>query len=173
MVSDLPSQGIAKVKSRHVIPAVLTVHSGNYMCLAESGSQIATGTTRLIVNNEVPQRNFTQLIKDHILAVSRSPRIVLFYSTYMDVIGNDVVLPCKAVGNPPPTIIWLNAHQEIMDNDRATVLADGSLRLRNIRWSDMGPYMCIARNVVDSDQTQTFLYPMLVRKEIYKIRLIS
>lgn len=162
MVSDLPTQGMARVKSRLLIPAVLPIHSDTYMCVAESGSQIATGSTRLIVNNDVNDRNFTQFIADNIIGLRQPPRIVLFYQTYMDNIGNDVILPCKTVGNPPPSVIWLNPQEHVMSSDRAQILPDGSLRLRNIRWTDMGPYTCVARNALDRDHIQTFLYPMLV-----------
>lgn len=162
LLAELPTAGIARVRSRLVIPAVLSVHAAHYTCVAESGSQFDTAPSQLAVARGVPERNLTQLLADNILGARQPPRVVLHYSSYMDVIGNDVVLPCKTVGSPPPNVVWLDNHEQVVDDERATVQSDGSLRLRNIQWSDMGKYVCIARNGVDRDHVQTFLYPMLV-----------
>lgn len=81
----------------------------------------------------------------------------------MFVTGNDVVLPCKFVGNPKPTQIWLNTHGQIIEHDeRFSILPDGGLRIRNLEWSDMGVYTCNVENSVGIDSVTTFLYPMKV-----------
>lgn len=166
LINDLPGHGIAKVRSRLVIPAAIRVHEASFTCIAESGSQVATAKSRLfITRNGVSDRNFTQLLTDELLGSSQPPRVVLYYTIYMDTIGNDVILPCKAVGNPLPTTIWLDPNEEVLSekNDmRVSILLDGSLRIRNIRWADMGPYTCVARNMLNQDSITTFLYPMLV-----------
>uniref|UniRef100_T1HGU6 Ig-like domain-containing protein n=1 Tax=Rhodnius prolixus TaxID=13249 RepID=T1HGU6_RHOPR len=42
------------------------------------------------------------------------------------------------------------------------ILDSGDLIIRNLRWPDMGVYMCVAENSVGKDIISTFLYPMLV-----------
>lgn len=188
-INDNPSQGMAKTKSRLVINSAIPIHEGTFTCLAESGSQIATAKTKLyLLRNGNPERNFTQLLAGEILA-SRSPaRIVLFNTIYLDNIGkinwrtivfwikckmfwfsgSDIVLPCKAVGNPTPDIIWLDPSERVISsaNDgRLSILGDGELRIRSIRWDDMGVYTCVARNAVAQDSISTFVYPMLVSQQ--------
>lgn len=163
LVSNLASQGIANVKSRLVISRALKIHESLYTCVAESGSQIVTASSRLFVpSNGVTEMNFTQLLKDEMLGTSQIPRIVSFYISYMNLMGSDIILPCKAIGNPPPSIIWLDQNDQILDNERATVFPDGSLQLKNLRWSDMGEYKCIARNMISEDSIKTFIYPLVI-----------
>lgn len=77
--------------------------------------------------------------------------------------GNDVVLPCKFVGNPKPSQIWINPHGKVIEHDeKYSILPEGGLRIRNIEWSDMGEYICSVENSVGVDSVETFLYPMKV-----------
>ncbi|KAF2896358.1 hypothetical protein ILUMI_09821 [Ignelater luminosus] len=167
-INDNPSQGMAKTKSRLVINSAIPMHEGTFTCLAESGSQIASAQTKLhLVRNGSPERNFTHLLAEEILAGRSPARIVLFNTIYLDNIGSDIVLPCKAVGNPIPDIIWLDPSERVISsaNDgRLSILADGELRIRSIRWDDMGVYTCVARNAVAQDSISTFVYPMLAEK---------
>ncbi|KAK4877951.1 hypothetical protein RN001_010457 [Aquatica leii] len=167
-INDNPSHGIAKAKSRLVINSALSIHEGTFTCLAESGSQIASTKTKLyLLRNGAPERNFTQLLAGEML--SRAPaRIVLFNTIYLDNIGSDIAIPCKAIGNPTPDIIWLDPSERVIggsSDGRLSILADGELRIRSIRWDDMGVYTCVARNSVAQDTISTFLYPMLLQSE--------
>lgn len=167
-INDNPSHGIAKAKSRLIINAALTIHEGTFTCLAESGSQIASTKTKLyVVRAGTSERNFTQLLAGEILAARSPARIVLFNTIYLDNIGSDIVLPCKAVGNPIPEIIWLDPSERVIggtNDGRLSILSDGELRIRSIRWDDMGVYTCVARNSATQDSISTFLYPMLAEK---------
>lgn len=159
---------MAKIKSKLIIAPVLSVHEDTYTCLAESGSQVVTTKTRLYVTRGgAPERNFTQLLTEEILGARQPARIILHNSIFMDNIGNDIILPCRAVGNPRPSIIWLDPSEQVLgsgSDPRITVHNDGELRIRNIRWADMGPYTCVARNSQAQDTVTTFLYPMLADK---------
>nr|CAD7570328.1 unnamed protein product [Timema californicum] len=90
-------------------------------------------------------------------------RISTWSPLYMDVMGNDVTLPCRAVGNPRPAIYWLDGDNELIaeNEPRYKVLPDGDLFIYKLQWSDMGGYTCIASNTRSRDMTTTFLYPVL------------
>ncbi|KAF5291795.1 hypothetical protein FQA39_LY14283 [Lamprigera yunnana] len=166
-INDNPSHGIAKAKSRLLINSALSIHEGTFTCLAESGSQIASAKTKLyMVRNGAPDRNFTQLLAGEILSARTPARIVLFNTIFLDNIGSDIALPCRAVGNPTPDVIWLDPSERVIagNDGRLSILADGELRIRSIRWDDMGVYTCVARNSVAQDTVSTFLYPMLAEK---------
>ncbi|KAJ8976596.1 hypothetical protein NQ317_005786 [Molorchus minor] len=160
MISQTP--GLAKVGSRLVINYVLPRHQDVYRCVAESGVQVATAASRLIVSNkEGREMNFTQLINAKILGAHHIPRVTFWASTFMSNIGTDVILPCRFVGNPKPNLYWLDNNNKIIENDeRFTILPDGELRIRNILWTDMGGYTCVVENSVGEDSIETFLYPM-------------
>ncbi|XP_031341702.1 neural/ectodermal development factor IMP-L2-like [Photinus pyralis] len=168
-INDVPSHGIAKAKSRLVINSVLPIHEGTFTCLAESGSEIASTKTKLYVSvhHGISARNITKLLAGGLLG-SRSPaRIVLFNTIYLDNIGNHIELPCKAVGNPIPDIIWLDPSERIINpasDGRISVLGNGELSIRGMKWDDMGVYTCVARNSVEHDSISTFVYPMMAEK---------
>ncbi|KAB0791232.1 hypothetical protein PPYR_03032 [Photinus pyralis] len=167
-INDNPSHGIAKAKSRLVINSALTIHEGTFTCLAESGSQIASTKTELyVVRGGTSPRNFTQLLASEMLAARSPARIVLFNTIYLDNIGSDIALPCRAVGNPTPDVLWLDPSERVVSSTadgRLSILSDGELRIRSIRWDDMGVYTCVARNTLAQDSISTFLYPMLADK---------
>ncbi|XP_060533419.1 neural/ectodermal development factor IMP-L2 [Cylas formicarius] len=154
--------GLAKVASRLVINYVLPRHQDIYRCVAEAGSQMASAITELIVpNKEGREMNFTQLVASKILGAHHMPRVTFWAPAFMDVIGSDVILPCKSVGNPKPNLMWIDPNSKIItDNEKFMVHPDGELRIRSISWNDMGVYNCIVQNSVGEDSVETFLYPM-------------
>lgn len=156
------SAGLAKVASRLVINYVLPRHEDNYFCVAEAGSQIDRKMTSLVVPNGLGREmNFTQLVKSKILGAHHHPRVTFWAPAYMDVIGSDVILPCKSVGNPKPDLVWIDPNsKKVINDEKFTVLPDGELSIRSISWEDMGVYTCIVRNSVGEDSVETFLYPM-------------
>lgn len=165
-IIDNPLRGMAKVKTRLVINHILPIHRGTYTCLAESGSQIVTAESELHVAKSQSDfaRNYTTLVATQILGAHHRPRITLWVSMLMDILGSDVILPCQTVGNPKPEIVWFDTFgNEVSNgNGRVTVLPDGALRIRAITWNDMGPYTCLSRNSLGQDSVESFLYPLKV-----------
>ncbi|XP_019877831.1 neural/ectodermal development factor IMP-L2 isoform X3 [Aethina tumida] len=162
---EVQSEGLAKVTSRLVINYLLPRHEDLYRCVAVSGGEEATAVSKLIVINTEGNRelNFTQLLQNKILGAYHRPRASYWATTYMDVIGNNVYLPCRTVGNPKPELVWLDPMDRKVsrdERDRVHVMANGDLAIREMQWSDMGNYICSVSNVVGEDQVETFLYPM-------------
>ncbi|KAF7283184.1 hypothetical protein GWI33_001247 [Rhynchophorus ferrugineus] len=156
------SPGLGKVASRLVINYILPRHEGKYYCVAEAGSLRDSAFTDLIVpNGKGREMNFTQLVANKILGAHHRPRVTFWAPTYMDIIGSDVVLPCKSVGNPKPDLVWFDPDSQVItDNEKFTILSDGELKIQSITWADMGIYVCKVNNSVGDDYVETFLYPM-------------
>ncbi|CAH1118711.1 unnamed protein product [Phaedon cochleariae] len=157
-----PGTAIATVQSRLVINHLLPRHQDVYRCVAQGGARVATAASKVVVaNKEGREMNLTQLLTAKILGAHHLPRVTLWASTYLDVIGNDVLLPCKFVGNPKPYVIWSDPNGTVIENDeRYSISQEGELRIRSIAWSDHGPYTCSLENSVGVDSVETFLYPM-------------
>ncbi|KAG5879754.1 hypothetical protein JTB14_027040 [Gonioctena quinquepunctata] len=160
-------QPIAEVASRLVINHVLPLHQDVYRCVAEAGTHVATAASKVIISNkEGKEMNFTQLLNAGIIGAHHLPRVTFWALTYMDVIGTDVTLPCKFVGNPRPEVTWYDGDRKIIESDeKYSTSQDGELRIRSIEWSDMGTYTCMVKNSVGEDYIETFLYPMQASKK--------
>lgn len=84
---------MAEVNSRLVINYLLPRHSDVYTCVAESGSNLKSESTKLLVSNkEGREMNFTQLITAKILGAHHLPRVTFWATTYMDIIGKFKIL---------------------------------------------------------------------------------
>ncbi|KAL1501053.1 hypothetical protein ABEB36_006452 [Hypothenemus hampei] len=160
IINRTPS--IAKVSSRLVINHVLVRHQGFYHCEADNGDHIDKAGTNLVVPNaHGREMNLTELIKLKFVGSHHQPRVTFWASAYMDVIGADVILPCKHVGNPKPDVLWFDINNKEIENDeRFSILQEGELKIKSINWEDMGMYTCMVRNSVGQDAIETFLYPM-------------
>ncbi|XP_050519270.1 neural/ectodermal development factor IMP-L2-like [Diabrotica virgifera virgifera] len=151
---------LAEVSSRLVINHLLPRHQDVYRCVAESGTKVDTAPTKLLVTDG-REMNFTQLLSAKIVGAHHLPRVTFWASTYMEVIGNDLVLPCKYVGNPKPRVTWMDPYSKVIENnEKYSVSQDGELRIGSIEWSDMGQYVCALENSAGEDSIETFLYPM-------------
>ncbi|XP_012721740.2 hemicentin-1 [Fundulus heteroclitus] len=67
-------------------------------------------------------------------------------------IGQDVVLPCEVEGDSLPAVIWRKDGFPVpKDNNKYTVMSEGSLRLREAQLNDAGRYYCTVSNQAGSD----------------------
>lgn len=64
--------------------------------------------------------------------------------------GTTAVLNCQAEGEPRPTIEWSRQGWPLLNQDRMTVLTNGSLRIAVARKEDTSEYECVARNLMGS-----------------------
>ncbi|TNN01624.1 hypothetical protein fugu_011006 [Takifugu bimaculatus] len=69
----------------------------------------------------------------------------------------DIILPCKAVGDPPPTIKWIKGSANgtpanVLVDGRRTVDGNGSFIIRTVKAEDSGNYSCVASNNLGSDE---------------------
>uniref|UniRef100_A0A3Q2GH42 Hemicentin-1 n=1 Tax=Cyprinodon variegatus TaxID=28743 RepID=A0A3Q2GH42_CYPVA len=66
--------------------------------------------------------------------------------------GQDVVLPCEVQDDSSPSVMWRKDGFPVpKDNDKYTVLSEGSLRLRGPQLNDAGRYYCTVSNQAGSD----------------------
>ncbi|KAF7692719.1 Down syndrome cell adhesion molecule [Silurus meridionalis] len=82
-------------------------------------------------------------------------RILTFSGTVTTPWMRDIVLPCRAVGDPPPTIKWLKGNNgtpaPVSIDGRRSVHSNGSFVIRTVKAEDSGYYSCIVSNNWGSD----------------------
>ncbi|KPP80318.1 Down syndrome cell adhesion molecule-like [Scleropages formosus] len=83
-------------------------------------------------------------------------RILTFSGTVTTPWMRDIVLPCKAVGDPLPTIKWLKGSNgtpaPVQIDGRRSVHGNGSFIIRTVKAEDSGYYSCVASNSWGSDE---------------------
>uniref|UniRef100_A0A8C8MKW2 Cell adhesion molecule DSCAM n=1 Tax=Oncorhynchus tshawytscha TaxID=74940 RepID=A0A8C8MKW2_ONCTS len=83
-------------------------------------------------------------------------RILTFNGTVTTPWMRDIILPCKAVGDPPPTIKWLKANNgtpaPVLIDGRHSVHSNASFIIRTVKAEDSGNYSCVASNNWGSDE---------------------
>ncbi|XP_066565632.1 immunoglobulin superfamily member 10 [Amia ocellicauda] len=97
-------------------------------------------------------------MKVHITVVTAAPRIKTPQNTYTKVSSGDkVMFDCEAMGEPKPKILWLLPSNDMIaaSNDRHLMHVNGSLAIRNVKITDAGEYVCVARNSA-GDDTKVF-----------------
>ncbi|CAB3382793.1 Hypothetical predicted protein [Cloeon dipterum] len=153
---------IVNVKARLVIPCITMKDSGSiYACLATAGTKKNIDYTQLRVSEG----------RDHLFAcptpqpeslVAEPPEIVTFVPLVMQGMGRDVKLYCQTRGSPEPMISWYGPNgNAVMEGPRFRILADGSLVISRLTWSDMGEYKCKAENLFGEVSKESFVYPLV------------
>uniref|UniRef100_A0A8C1IN40 Cell adhesion molecule DSCAM n=1 Tax=Cyprinus carpio TaxID=7962 RepID=A0A8C1IN40_CYPCA len=71
-------------------------------------------------------------------------KILTFSGTVTTPWMRDVVLPCRAVGDPPPAIKWLK--------ERRSIHGNGSFVIKTVKAEDSGYYTCVASNNWGTDE---------------------
>uniref|UniRef100_A0A8B9HXE8 Down syndrome cell adhesion molecule b n=1 Tax=Astyanax mexicanus TaxID=7994 RepID=A0A8B9HXE8_ASTMX len=83
-------------------------------------------------------------------------RILTFSGTVTTPWMRDIVLPCKAVGDPPPAVKWLKGNNgtpaPVSVDNRRSVHTNGSFVIRTVKAEDSGFYSCVASNNWGSDE---------------------
>uniref|UniRef100_A0A2I3H8B3 DS cell adhesion molecule n=1 Tax=Nomascus leucogenys TaxID=61853 RepID=A0A2I3H8B3_NOMLE len=83
-------------------------------------------------------------------------RILTFSGTVTTPWMRDIVLPCKAVGDPSPAVKWMkdsNGTPSLVTIDgRRSIFSNGSFIIRTVKAEDSGYYSCIANNNWGSDE---------------------
>ncbi|XP_075792870.1 hemicentin-1 isoform X2 [Pelodiscus sinensis] len=64
--------------------------------------------------------------------------------------GTTAILNCQANGEPTPTIEWSRQGHPLLNNNRVTLLSNGSLRIVAAQKEDTSEYECVARNLMGS-----------------------
>nr|XP_015202788.1 PREDICTED: contactin-4-like isoform X3 [Lepisosteus oculatus] len=118
-----------------VVNGILTItglaltDSGMYQCIAENKHGEKHTSAELRVMAIAP--DFSQnLLKKQTLVRE----------------GGEVVIECKPTMSPRGMITWRKGNEALQENERISVLEDGSLWISNVTKSDSGSYTCIARN---------------------------
>lgn len=70
--------------------------------------------------------------------------------------GTTAVLNCQAEGEPHPTIEWSRQGWLLLNQDRMTVLSNGSLHIAVAHKEDTSEYECVARNLMGSVLVKVF-----------------
>ncbi|TSN21166.1 Immunoglobulin superfamily member 10 [Bagarius yarrelli] len=90
----------------------------------------------------------------HITVVSAAPRIYPSALSYAKIKpGGNILFDCEAIGEPKPKILWMLPSSDMIaaSNERYLMHVNGSLDIRNVKLSDAGEYVCIARNAAGDD----------------------
>lgn len=153
---------IGKIKSRLVLDCVLPRYQGSYTCSGISGAKTETTSPITLL---VQGKNISEHSSNCDEKANRKPRIIMWSTTLLELVGNDVVLPCAAIGNPKPDIYWMNNNNHVIypdgESSHFKVLPNGDLLISKITWEeDMGMFACVAQNALGEDKVETFLYPV-------------
>ncbi|XP_061672486.1 hemicentin-1 [Syngnathoides biaculeatus] len=106
--------------------------SGQYSCVVAN----MAGSTSLFFTVEIVS---PPVIKDSSAVVTAH-------------LGQDAVLPCEVEDGTTPAIMWRKDGFPIThDNNKYTILAEGSLRVHQVQLSDAGRFHCTASNQAGSD----------------------
>ncbi|XP_049799922.1 Down syndrome cell adhesion molecule-like protein Dscam2 [Schistocerca nitens] len=71
--------------------------------------------------------------------------------------GEELQLPCIAVGQPPPRREWFHGGKSIQEDDHLRINSEWTLLIPAVKLSDTGNYTCSAENVFGKDEITYFL----------------
>ncbi|NXM51225.1 CNTN4 protein, partial [Gymnorhina tibicen] len=125
----LPQGRVQLEQGSLTIPNVSLSDAGMYQCVAENRHGVIFASAELSVIAIGPDFSKTLLKKLTLVKV-----------------GGEVIIECKPKASPRPTYSWKKGKDILRENERITVLDDGSLRIVNVTKSDAGSYTCVATN---------------------------
>ncbi|XP_073839521.1 ecdysone-inducible gene L2 isoform X2 [Musca autumnalis] len=157
VISESSASAIVKVRSVHVIDHVLS-EPRTYTCVGRTGSKTVYASTTVYPQSDL--KELLQLREKPFMGPIR-PRIVYSERMHLDLVGSNVVLPCKVHARPRAEVFWMNEEGNLIEqNQRFKLLPSGDLLISDIKWEDMGAYKCIARNAMGKDTADAFIYPV-------------
>lgn len=134
-VIDLPDGSILRVE-----PVRPGRDNATYECIAENGiGEPVRGQAELTVlsEDEVPPGFPRFVIAPNMQGVEK---------------GRTAVIPCRANGDPEPTITWFKDMMPVnLSNAHYSIIQGASLQVINTEESDQGHYECVAENSVGTE----------------------
>ncbi|KAJ9586071.1 hypothetical protein L9F63_020268, partial [Diploptera punctata] len=111
--------------------------SGLYVCRAQNSLGFKESSAHLVVSG---------VYRDSLQRDGPAPRMVIAPYDMEAPRGSTIEIPCKAEGNPRPTIDWSKDGEPLSLSRRHRVSSFGSLYISNISTEDTGTYECSAVN---------------------------
>lgn len=147
---------IGETVAKLTIPCLTNKHEGVYECRARAGEhEVSTTTILKVVPNDGEAAG--------VCVDNGRPSISLWKETLLVEEGDTAVLPCRVENDVSGhQVLWRNSDgAAAQGNDvRISVQPNGDLVIRELRFSDMGQYMCTVTGSGGSDTIHTFLYPL-------------
>ncbi|KAM8710771.1 hypothetical protein ACLKA7_017407 [Drosophila subpalustris] len=162
IVSEDAPTAIVRVRSVHIVDHMLS-EPRIYTCIGKTGARtIYASTTVHPSHSDEGLGGLGLIVPEKPYQGAQRPRIVYTQKTHLDLMGSNLMLPCKVHARPHAKITWRNNEdKEIVQSERFRVLPSGDLLIAGLKWEDMGNYKCIAHNAVGRDSADTFVYPVL------------
>ncbi|XP_035207764.1 zwei Ig domain protein zig-4-like [Stegodyphus dumicola] len=154
-----PKTNIGSTTSRLYLDCISAKDEAEYTCVAENPYHRTSTTTQVYV---APSSEDTACPEN---IFGTAPRIYAWTKTMIENQGQETKLTCRASGHPRPTIEWFDSREEelgVTGTSKYEILPNGDLVIRDLTWSDMGNYICIASNVHGTAKEEIFLYPAAI-----------
>eukprot|EP00062_Callorhinchus_milii_P022489 gi/632980353/ref/XP_007906987.1/ PREDICTED: Down syndrome cell adhesion molecule-like protein 1 homolog [Callorhinchus milii] len=138
-----------------------------------SGIKAVPSSASSVVVSWLPPAKPNGIIRKYTIFCSTPAKIIAFGGTVTTPWMRDVVLPCRAVGEPVPTIKWTKDSEDsaipVHVDGQRMIYNNGSLALRSVKAEDSGYYTCTATNTWGFD---TIIVNLLVQVPPDQPRLI-
>ena len=80
-----------------------------------------------------------------------APKVMLTPAEQTRDEGGNTAFYCTVAGNPSPVVEWQFKGRKILSGAKY-LIKEGELIVRNLNYSDVGPYSCAARNILGSSE---------------------
>lgn len=149
------ASSVARLTSKLVIDSAS--NGDEFTCVATAGLKRETATTTVYTASD----DEDLLTIQKLLFKPSKPVITSYFNEIFQDIGTDLVLTCRVFSNTKSQIFWQDPEDNIVygNDGRMQVLPSGDLLINGLRWSDMGNFTCVAKNVHGKDSAITFVYP--------------
>ncbi|GIY13065.1 hypothetical protein CEXT_686661 [Caerostris extrusa] len=131
-----PKLNMGSTSSRLYLDCLTAGDEAEYTCIAENSHLRESTTTRVTVSSSDDRSCHDK--------------------------NNSVKHLELAEGEPKPTIKWLDPFNNEIDPERKLrfeIMSNGDLIISNLKWKDMGNYVCVAENTHGSARAEAFVYP--------------